>query len=602
MGNAVRGIVIAVLLAMAVSGVAIALLGEDLGMADPAAAPPGGGAVAAIPGSPPAGPPYPPPVTDVVVYDYGEIFSSATEATATRIIVGIEERVGAEVVVYSQYKPGATTESTERDAIALMDQWGVGRAGFDDGLVILFNMTRTTCQPNVAGNGQVQLYAGPGYRATFLSNSQRQRIFDEEMLPLLRECDLDGALLVALQRVDENATVENARRLELARIFDAVAGLVGAPLLFLLLVGAAASSWLRYGKDPVYLDSPSILMPAPPPNLTAASGTVVWEGRATSRALTTALLDLASRGEMSFRPERKLLREQAGIQVHGQPPDDPYTLRNRRRPLSSAEEYVLKRINGLAAKSRDGYVDPDSLQGFAPSVATFNERLEKHVAGQGWFREPPHKAVRRWQGRGVLVLVLGIVGTVAGLEILPSGGVALLGGAMIAAGVAIMIIARVMPARTMAGAMVYAMLAAYRRTLHRTMEQARSMNEVVARSGLDWLETPDQALVWGVALGLHDDVEEVLERSVEDAQAGVTEHDPWLPAWYTRSGVRAEGFGGGGDRGLAPGLFSASGLPNFGSMMAALGTIGTSPSSSGSSGGFSGGSSGGGGGGSGGGF
>jgi len=55
--------------------------------------------------------------------------------------------------------------------------------------------------------------------------------------------------------------------------------------------------------------------------------------------------------------------------------------------------------------------------------------------------------------------------------------------------------------------------------------------------------------------------------------------------------------------GAAPGLFSASVVPEFGGMMAAISTIGNSPASSGSgSGGFSGGSSGGGGGGSGGGF
>ena len=45
----------------------------------------------------------------------------------------------------------------------------------------------------------------------------------------------------------------------------------------------------------------------------------------------------------------------------------------------------------------------------------------------------------------------------------------------------------------MAGAMQRAWLAAYRRTLEKTMEQARSMDQVVKDSGLDWLETPDQA-------------------------------------------------------------------------------------------------------------
>ena len=79
------------------------------------------------------------------------------------------------------------------DAIALMDQWGVGRAGIDDGLVILFDL-----HENDPCHGQVQLYAGPGYAASYLSNAERQAIFDDDMLPMLRECDLDGALLTAM--------------------------------------------------------------------------------------------------------------------------------------------------------------------------------------------------------------------------------------------------------------------------------------------------------------------------------------------------------------------------------------------------------------------
>jgi hypothetical protein len=152
----------------------------------------------------------------------------------------------------------------------------------------------------------------------------------------------------------------------------------------------------------------------------------------------------------------------------------------------------------------------------------------------------------------------------------------------------------------MAGAMVYAMLAAYRRTLQKTMEQARSMNQVVQEANLGWLETPDQAVVWGTALGLQSDIEQVLQRSADDAQAGVTTYNPWLPVWYGSGSSSSSGAYGG----VAPGLFSNSAIPDFGSMMSALGTIGNSPSSSGSggSGGFSGGGSGGGGGGAGGGY
>lgn len=544
--------------------------------------------------TPPPGPPYPDPINDQVVYDYADVLRPATEASATSTIVAIEQRVGAEIVVYAQYKPGSDEDSTRADAKALLDDWGVGRAGFFDGLAILVNMNRLQCQPGVSGNGQVQLYAGDGYKAAFLSDSERQQIFDEDMVPLLSRCDIDGAVLVALAKIDANATADHARMLETARILDAAVGLIGGPLAFVFLVAAAAWSWVRYGKDPVYLDDPSVLMPAPPADLTAASGAVVWEGKATRRALTTAMLDLASRGELSFREERGLLSQKAGIQIELQPSDDPNVVRNRRRPLGDAEEYALARLRGLATPSDDYYIAPDDITKFGQYAASFDKKIEKHVTAKGWFREPPAKATSRWRGRGWIVIVLGIL-AFAGGQTLPSGGLTILAVALVAAGLVILVIARSMPARTMAGAVVFAMLAAYRRTLEKTMEQARSMQQVVEEAKLDWLETPDQAVVWGTALGLQGDVERVLARSAEDAQAGVTAYHPWFPIWY------GSGFSGGqssGATGIAPGLFSGSAMPDFGGMMSALGSIGNSPSSSGSgSGGFSGGGSGGGGGG-----
>jgi uncharacterized membrane protein YgcG len=156
---------------------------------------------------PAAGPPYPEPLTNEVVYDYAHIFSPETEASVSTTIAAIEQRVGAEIVVYSQLKPGSTTASTETDARALIDQWGLGLAGVDDGLAILFNMQRDTCDPGAGGNGQVQLFAAPGFSAPYLSDAQRQQIFDADMLPLLRECQLDAALLIALDRLD-SATAE----------------------------------------------------------------------------------------------------------------------------------------------------------------------------------------------------------------------------------------------------------------------------------------------------------------------------------------------------------------------------------------------------------
>ncbi len=161
------------------------------------------------------------------MYDQAGVFRDATRQQVEATIDGIEERTGAEVVVYSQLVPDGTTDAdAERQAIALIDQWGVGRRGFDDGLAILFDLYESDpC------HGRIQLYAGPGYRATFLSNSERQAIFDNDMLPLLRGCDLDGALLAAMAKVDAAATPEHASSLAFYRQLDAVLGLLVAPLL-----------------------------------------------------------------------------------------------------------------------------------------------------------------------------------------------------------------------------------------------------------------------------------------------------------------------------------------------------------------------------------
>ncbi len=154
--------------------------------------------------------------------------------------------------------------------------------------------------------------------------------------------------------------------------------------------------------------------------------------------------------------------------------------------------------------------------------------------------------------------------------------------ALVVAGVVLLILSRSMPARTMPGAMVRAMLEAYRRTLEKTMAQARTMDQVVAESAIPLIEDPDDAVVWGVALGLQTEVEQVLERTADDLKGGRSSVG-YVPTWYgTGSGSGGWSSSDGGAGGFAPGLMSSSPIPNFGGMMAALGTIGNSPSSSGS--------------------
>jgi uncharacterized membrane protein YgcG len=564
------------------------------------------------------GPPFPDPEFNRAVYDTAGVFSPATIASVETTIDEIEARTQAEIVVYTQVWPTKLSESeTLANALALMNQWGVGRRGFDDGLVILFDL-----DPSLV-HGQVQLYAGAGFRSAFLSDAERQAIFDDDMVPLLAAGDLDGALLAAIAKIDLAATTEHSRQLELARQVNAVVGLVGGPIVFLGLLGWAVFHWLRYGRDPEYTDSDSVLVPAPPEGMTPAAATMVFDGAVSRRTLTTAMLDLASRGRTAFREEhgpfgigRKLtidIGSKALATATADLTDDeristPGADEGQRRdialarigladrsPLSPAEDYLETR---LASMSEAESIEPDDVPKLAEDVPIFERKIEDHAVSQKWFTERPSQTVARWRRRGALEFAAGAVGAWAGFAI-PASGLTLLGILALAAGVVTLFMARVMPARTMAGAMQKAWLQAYRRTLSKTMDQARSMDQVVRDSGLSWLETPDQAVVWATALGLSGMVEDVLARTMADSR-DTGSRTGWFPLWYRGSDGTsfASGASGGGG-----GLFSSSGVPSIGGMMAAMGTIGSAPSSSGDSGGggFSGGG-GGGGGGSGGGF
>ena len=233
-------------------------------------------------------------------------------------------------------------------------------------------------------------------------------------------------------------------------------------------------------------------------------------------------------------------------------------------------------------------------------MSGFDSALEDHVVKGGWVVEKPSRVVARWVAKGLLAIVAGGAAILLGAN-LPASGLVVIGGAAIAGGVVIMLFARSMPRVTMPGAMVRAMLAAYRRTLQKTMEQSRSMQQVVDNAGLAWLETPDQAVVWGTALGLQADIEGSC--SARSRTSANSRSSPRRRTSRPGIGHRTDRRWGGLAAGSGGSIFSGSAVPDLGGMMSALGTIGNSPASSGSGGGrFGGGSSGGGGGGAGGGF
>ncbi|HLY15335.1 MAG TPA: TPM domain-containing protein, partial [Candidatus Limnocylindrales bacterium] len=391
-----------------------------------------------------SGPPYPPPVNGQRVYDTAEIFDAATIAAADATIAGIDARTGAEVVVYTEdVDYGITSDEAESNAQALMDQWGVGRQGFDDGLVILFDIDPSGC------HGQIQLYAGPGYRAAYLSNDQRDSIFNDDMLPELEACDMDGALAAGLAKVDAAATPQNAENLSRGRIINALVGLVLAPAIILVSIGAVSIGWYRRGRDAVYTDDSSVLMPAPPPDLTPASAALVYDDRSSRRALTAAMLDLASRGLIAFDvPDPKhpsLLAVELAPPAATDPGVEAARAKAARQKLTDAETYALAMLRLVGGEG--DRIEPDELPQFGKYASTFNAKLEDHAVAQGWFGVAPTKAIGRYSTWGAVELLLGFVAFVVGSSI-PFSGLIFVAVGLVVGGVGSIAIAQAMPART----------------------------------------------------------------------------------------------------------------------------------------------------------
>ena len=544
--------------------------------------------VVGFPGSSSGAHRFPDPVKGQAVYDPAGALDPGIEGALETRIDAIEARSGAELAIYIQVDDSATPESNLADAQALLDQWGVGRAGFDDGLVILISF-----ESNLR-HGQAHFYAGAGFLRGYLSQGDLQSVFDEVILPSAGQGQIGGGLIQAVELIDAAITPAATARLNFLRQVNALVGVIGAPISFLLIAGIVFRAWRREGDDPEVLDSPSILMAGPPANMTPPLATVVRQGKATQHSINTLLMELASTGRIAFQnldradkvksdDEPDPLLDPA-IEIHDEAPT------GGRLGTAERDAWDLLRQQALSS----GVITRERLWELNDLLKAVRSGLEQEVVRLGWFTRPPSTLITRWSVIGIGEMLLGVLFVVGGF-LIPMSGLTLLGAATGAGGALTWVIGQFMSQRTPNGAYVDAMLKAFRRTLQKTMEQARSMEQVVADPTVKLLaNTPDKAVVWGFALGLHDEVANVLQRTLEDhARDPSTATGAYYPLWLgggSPSSSMAAGMAGGS-------TFSGSGMPDIGGMFSAVGSIGSSPPSSSSGGGFGGGGSSGGGGG-----
>ncbi|HSI99648.1 MAG TPA: TPM domain-containing protein [Patescibacteria group bacterium] len=547
-----------------------------------------------------AGPPFPDPVDDQAVYDTAGILSPDTEARLESIIDEVEATVGAELVVYTQVDPFISEDENLASAKALIDEWGIGRSGFDDGLVLMVGMAENL------RNGRVSMFAGAGFLGAYANEDALKSIIDSEFVPPALAGNFDAATLDTIAAVAERATPANRDRLEMLRIANSALGLVGAPLALLISLGLAWNTWRREGDDPELTDSPSILMAGPPADMTPPLATVIRRGTGDQHTINTLLTELASTGRISFHnlDQVSSARSDAAadpltdpaIEVHAEVGDDD--------DLKAPQREAWDKLKRLAGGS--GRLTRERLWRVNSELGVLKRVLEHEAVKLGWLARMPGPSIARMSGIGIGLAVLGAGAIGIGI-VVPMSGAVMLGAALILGGIGTFLFGRAMSQRTPNGAYVDAMLTAYRRTLRKTMEQARSMTEVVQEPQIAMLaDTPDKAVVWGLALGLHDEVASVLARGLEE-QRRVTGSPAgaYYPGWMGATpgsawSASTAGAAGGVSYGSGS-IFSGSAVPDIGGMFNALGRVGATPPSSSSSsggggGGFSGGGSSGGGG------
>ena len=117
---------------------------------------------------------------DTYVYDQGNIISDDQEAVINNLLVQLEEKTTVEFAVITV--PSLNNLTIEQYAVKLANTLGIGKAGEDNGILLLVSKTDT----------KVRLEIGRGLQG-FLTDSVSGRILDKYFVPAREKDDYNDA-------------------------------------------------------------------------------------------------------------------------------------------------------------------------------------------------------------------------------------------------------------------------------------------------------------------------------------------------------------------------------------------------------------------------
>jgi uncharacterized protein (TIGR04222 family) len=229
----------------------------------------------------------------------------------------------------------------------------------------------------------------------------------------------------------------------LAQAFSLTALTVGASLaLFALLSGAVIIPVLRRGRLPWRRRDPVAVQFSPPQGVRPAELGMLMDERVRDVHITATIIDLAVRGYFTIDEVVKPRKTEEGT-TRG----DWKLTRQPGRSLKELRDYEAQLYGALFAGGKEV-----RLSRLTPMFGTHLRRartdLEDGVMSRGWFRARPSKVRATWTKYGLVMLLIG-VGLTWLLAARTSYG--LLGLAVLAAGIVVLLLAPRMSARSAAG-------------------------------------------------------------------------------------------------------------------------------------------------------
>jgi uncharacterized protein (TIGR04222 family) len=260
-----------------------------------------------------------------------------------------------------------------------------------------------------------------------------------------------------------------------ARAFTVTPATVAATaVVAAVAVALIGALWWRSGRDRRYVGSPvdqvmgtssgevetipwgegdaeAPVEFSPPDRLHAADMGVLLDERPRTLHVTATIVDLAVRGFLTIEEIEK-----QGL--FGKP---DWILRRGSEPTDELPPYERLLLESLFHKGDEVTVS-ELRDTFASRLERVKHALQEGAVSRKWFVESPQRVRLRWTVRGVLAILAGVAATVA-LALWTRW--ALVGLALIPAGILLLVVGRAMPARTAKGTALVRRIRGFRRVI-----------------------------------------------------------------------------------------------------------------------------------------